>query len=78
MNSAPTVTSVHRTDRPGRPRRRRRPRRIQDRRLLRQGWNGLLLKVIQDTGPWEFCLRLRTSTGERLEGLRVQAMPPEQ
>lgn len=44
---------------------------------LRQGWNALLLKVVQDTGPWEFCLRLRTSTGAKLEGLRVQALPPE-
>jgi HEAT repeat protein len=44
---------------------------------LRQGWNALLLKVVQDSGPWEFCLRLRTSSGAKLEGLRVQAMPPE-
>lgn len=44
---------------------------------LRQGWNLLLLKIVQDTGPWEFCLRLRTSTGEKLEGLRIQALPPE-
>jgi len=44
---------------------------------LRQGWNILLLKVVQDSGPWEFCLRLRTSTGAKLEGLKVQALPPE-
>ncbi|MBX3747422.1 MAG: HEAT repeat domain-containing protein [Verrucomicrobiae bacterium] len=44
---------------------------------LRQGWNLLLLKITQDTGPWEFCLRLRTSTGERLEGLKISAAPPE-
>lgn len=44
---------------------------------LRQGWNSLLLKVVQDSGPWEFCLRLRTSTGAKLEGLRVQPTPPE-
>jgi HEAT repeat protein len=43
---------------------------------LRQGWNALLLKVIQDTGPWEFCLRLRTAEGGKLEGLRAQATPP--
>lgn len=44
---------------------------------LREGWNALLLKVTQDTGPWEFCLRLRTPSGDRLDGLRVQAVPPE-
>ncbi len=44
---------------------------------LRQGWNALLLKVTQDTGPWEFCLRVRTPSGGRLDGLRAQAVPPE-
>jgi HEAT repeat protein len=44
---------------------------------LRKGWNALLLKVVQDSGPWEFCLRLRTPSGDRLEGLRIQALPPE-
>lgn len=44
---------------------------------LRQGWNLLLLKVVQDTGPWEFCLRLRTSTGGKLEGIRISAVPPD-
>lgn len=43
---------------------------------LRQGWNLLLLKVVQDTGPWEFCLRLRTPSGGKLDGLRIQAQPP--
>lgn len=43
---------------------------------LRQGWNALLLKVVQDTGPWEFCLRVRSASGEKIEGLRVQAAPP--
>ena len=44
---------------------------------LRQGWNELLLKVVQDTGPWEFCLRLRSPGGDKLGGLRVQATPPK-
>jgi HEAT repeat protein len=44
---------------------------------LRPGWNALLLKVTQDTGPWEFCLRLRTPDGGPLEGLRLGAVPPE-
>lgn len=43
---------------------------------LRAGWNPLLLKVTQDTGPWEFCLRIRQPDGGRLEGLRLQAIPP--
>ena len=43
---------------------------------LRQGWNALVLKVIQDTGPWEFCLRLRTPAGDKLDGLRIQSVPP--
>jgi HEAT repeat protein len=43
---------------------------------LRSGWNLLLLKVTQDTGPWEFCLRIRTPAGDRLEGLRTQETPP--
>jgi hypothetical protein len=43
---------------------------------LRPGWNALLLKVVQDTGPWEFCLRVRSASGQRLDGLRVQAVPP--
>jgi len=43
---------------------------------LRRGWNALLLKVIQDTGPWEFCLRIRNASGGRLEGLRIQPFPP--
>lgn len=44
---------------------------------LRQGWNAIVLKVIQDTGPWEFCLRIRDAAGGKLDGLRVQATPPE-
>lgn len=43
---------------------------------LKAGWNLVLLKVTQDTGPWEFCLRIRTPAGARLEGLRTQATPP--
>ena len=45
---------------------------------LRQGWNRLLLKVVQDTGPWEFCLRIRTPSGARLNGLRVQPASPSE
>jgi HEAT repeat protein len=43
---------------------------------LKTGWNLVLLKVTQDTGPWEFCLRIRSAEGKRLEGLRTQSAPP--
>ncbi len=43
---------------------------------LREGCNTLLLKITQDTGPWEFCLAIRKPDGEMLEGLKVQASPP--
>jgi HEAT repeat protein len=45
---------------------------------LREGWNAILLKVVQDTGPWEFCVRLRSPDGGKLEGLRVQPAPPKE
>ena len=38
---------------------------------LKQGWNFLMLKIVQHTGPWEFCARLCSTDGGRLEGLRV-------
>ncbi len=44
---------------------------------LKSGWNALLLKVTQDTGPWEFCLRIRNASGGKLDGLRVQPVPPQ-
>ncbi|HEY9175358.1 MAG TPA: HEAT repeat domain-containing protein [Verrucomicrobiae bacterium] len=43
---------------------------------LRAGWNAVLLKVTQDSGPWEFCLRVRDAAGGKLDGLRVQPSPP--
>lgn len=43
---------------------------------LRAGWNAVLLKVTQDSGPWEFCLRVRDAAGSKLDGLRVQPSPP--
>ncbi len=45
---------------------------------LRKGWNALLLKVTQYTGPWQFCFRIRSGKGERLPGLRVHAASPRQ
>jgi hypothetical protein len=44
--------------------------------VLKAGWNALLIKVTQCSGPWEFCFRIRQSDGSRLEGLQVQAAPP--
>jgi hypothetical protein len=44
--------------------------------VLKAGWNALLIKVTQCSGPWEFCFRVRQSDGSRLEGLQVQAAPP--
>jgi len=40
---------------------------------LKQGWNALLIKVIQDTGPWEFCARLVARDGSQLDGIRIDA-----
>ncbi|MFW6163598.1 MAG: HEAT repeat domain-containing protein, partial [Planctomycetota bacterium] len=44
---------------------------------LREGWNALLVKVTQYTGPWQFCLRIRSDKGKPLPGLRVRATPPK-
>jgi HEAT repeat protein len=44
---------------------------------LKAGWNALLLKVTQDSGPWEFCLRVTNTKGMRIGTLKVQATPPE-
>ncbi|MHB8521229.1 MAG: HEAT repeat domain-containing protein [Limisphaerales bacterium] len=45
---------------------------------LRQGWNLLLLKVTQDTGPWEFCLRICSPSGGALPNVRVRSVPPQE
>jgi HEAT repeat protein len=38
---------------------------------LQKGRNSLLLKITQQTGPWEFCLRVTDRDGAPLEGLRL-------
>ncbi len=43
---------------------------------LQKGWNVLLLKITQDTGPWQFCLAIRKPNGNKLEGLSIQAGKP--
>ncbi len=40
---------------------------------LAEGWNDLMLKVINHGGPWGFCCRIRQSDGSALEGLKVEA-----
>jgi len=40
---------------------------------LREGWNELLLKVVDNSGGWSFCCRVRKPDGSALEGLKVEA-----
>ncbi|MHC4198830.1 MAG: HEAT repeat domain-containing protein, partial [Planctomycetota bacterium] len=40
---------------------------------LRRGWNALLLKITQDTGPWQFCFRIRDVNNRKLDGIGVDA-----
>ena len=40
---------------------------------LKKGWNTLLVKVIQNIGPWEFCARIVARDGSRLPNLRIDA-----
>ncbi|MFW6161183.1 MAG: HEAT repeat domain-containing protein [Planctomycetota bacterium] len=42
--------------------------------LLRPGWNALMLKVTQLTGPWEFCLAVRSREGKALGGVRADCL----
>jgi len=43
---------------------------------LRQGWNALLLKITQCSGPWQFCLAIRKRDGGKLDGIRVDCFGP--
>jgi hypothetical protein len=38
---------------------------------LEEGWNTLLLKVINGGGDWGVCIRFRALDGSRLEGIRA-------
>ncbi len=40
---------------------------------LQEGWNDLLLKVVDHEGGWQFCCRVRRPDGGALEGLKVAA-----
>ena len=45
---------------------------------LEKGWNKLMLKVTQNQGPWEFCIRLCDLAGNKLEGIKVDCLYQEQ
>jgi len=38
---------------------------------LKKGWNKLLMKIVDNSGHWAFCLRIVKPDGSILEGLRV-------
>ena len=40
---------------------------------LQKGWNALLLKVVEHTGGWGFCCRIRKPDGSALDGLKYEA-----
>jgi HEAT repeat protein len=39
---------------------------------LKEGYNPMLVKLVQDAGQWAMCLRLRGPDGGKLEGLKVE------
>ena len=43
---------------------------------LKTGWNPLLLKITQNNGPWEFCVRITTpkGSGQLVKGVRMDHM----
>ena len=43
---------------------------------LAKGWNPVLMKVVQDTGGWQFCFRVAAPDGGKIAGLRTRATPP--
>jgi len=42
---------------------------------LQKGWNPVLVKVTQGDGGWGFSLRVRTSDGKKVEGLKARTKP---
>ena len=40
---------------------------------LAEGWNPLMLKVVNHEGGWAFCCRIRDTDGSALEGLKFEA-----
>ena len=43
---------------------------------LHQGWNPLMLKIVQGGGAWGFCAGVRDSAGKPIEGIKFR-VPPE-
>ena len=43
---------------------------------LRKGWNTLVIKLHNPSGPWRFAARLVTATGRPATDLRCQFEPP--
>ena len=43
---------------------------------LRAGFNVLLFKVANETGPWQGSVRLIDPAGQRVKGIRVTLAPP--
>jgi len=39
---------------------------------LKEGYNPMLVKLVQDAGQWAMCVRLRAPDGGKLEGLKVE------
>lgn len=44
---------------------------------LNQGWNKLMLKITQNNGPWEFCMRIRNAEGAKVEGIEIDCLYEE-
>ncbi len=40
---------------------------------LKQGWNLLMLKIVQTGGPWKFSVKLLKPNGDQLDGVRIDA-----
>ena len=40
---------------------------------LNEGWNELLLKIVNASGPWGFACRVRTKDGGPVYGLKYEA-----
>lgn len=40
---------------------------------LQKGWNTLMLKVVNKSGGWAACARVRQPDGSRITGLKIQA-----
>ena len=44
---------------------------------LRKGWNALVLKVTQWSGPWQFCLAIRGRDGGKLDRVQTDCLYPK-